>query len=77
MTTYMLWRDSDPNTDLAHKVKCAAVYYRENYGRKAVVCLVHPAALSGKKRRRIDGIAVKGDRFVRPHEFLIGFEWSK
>lgn len=77
MTTYMMWMDNDHNTDLAHKVSRAAAYYREKYGRSAAVCLVNPAALNGKKRRRIEGISVKGDGSVLPHHFLIGFEWSK
>jgi hypothetical protein len=42
MKVGMLWYDSDPSRGMEEKVELAAAYYREKYGRRPNLCLIHP-----------------------------------
>ncbi len=56
MNIGMLWFDNDPKADLAVKIKRAAQYYRNKYGKTPTLCFVHPSMLPGAQ-----GNGVKND----------------
>lgn len=43
----MLWYDDDKQRTLEEKVRRAAEYFREKYGRLPDLCLLNPATLNG------------------------------
>ena len=69
----LLWFDDDPGRDLAQKVGRAARHYQRKFGRRPNVCYVHPALLSGK-RRRVGRVQVTPLSSVLRHHFWIGEE---
>ena len=71
MNIGMLWFDNDPTTDLGSKVKQAAAYYNQKYGKSPNLCFVHPCMLSEEETRSGD-IAIKTNGSVLPNHFWIG-----
>jgi len=68
MEVGMLWFDDDPERDLMTKVRRAADYYRQKYGRMPTVCQVNPA--EGPPVGRIFGISIQSSSKV-----LVGHLW--
>jgi len=79
----MLWHDSDQHRDLKGKVRRAARYYTEKYGKEPDICFVHPQTLGqeaastdprGRERggMRVDRISIERSEQVLPHHFCFG-----
>jgi hypothetical protein len=71
MNIGMLWFDNDPSTDLDAKVKQAAAYYNQKYGKAPNLCYVHPCMLSDGEAQTGE-IAIKTNGTVLPNHFWIG-----
>lgn len=76
MTSGLLWFDNSKDT-LAVKVQKAAAYYAQKYGRKAELCLVNPAMMTGQKMDNMKDITVRPWRGVLPHHFWVGVDDGK
>jgi hypothetical protein len=70
----MLWFD-DSARSIDEKVKRAAAFYAEKYGRTPTLCMVHPTAAQADGS--IGGVLVRPARSVLPHHFLVGIEDEK
>ena len=80
----MLWFDNDPKTKLESKVKRAAQYYQQKYGKKPTLCFVHPCMLPETvEDGTIDdsedganlvsgGVEVRTNHTILPNHFWIG-----
>lgn len=75
----MLWFDNDKQVDLLTKVKRAAKYYEEKYGRTPNICFVHPtmvlndgqdATQTSTNSTKI--IELRTSKLVLPNHFWIG-----
>ena len=73
MNTGMLWYDSNPKTDLSSKIKRAATYYHQKYGKKPDLCFVHPSIVK-KSSKTENGIMIQPNNLVLPHHFWIGIQ---
>ena len=71
MNIGMLWFDNDPKTEIVAKVKEAASYYSQKYGKKPNICFVHPSMMNGEEKKA-GGIAIKTNQSVLPNHFWIG-----
>ncbi len=71
MNIGMLWFDNDPSTTLDSKVKQAAAYYNQKYGKSPNICFVHPSMLAEEEGHTGD-IAIKTNGSVLPNHFWIG-----
>lgn len=72
MKTGLLWYDDDKGRDLAEKVRRAVAYYKQKYGREAMLCYVNPAML--KEAMTVDGVEVKALSTVLNNHFWLGIE---
>ncbi len=72
MKSGMLWLDADARRPFAEKVKRAADYYRDKYGRFPTHCLVNAATLGDE--RTVDQIVVQSVPTVLPNYFWLGVE---
>ena len=83
MNIGMLWFDNDSSVELTRKVKRAATYYRNKYGKTPTLCFVHPSMLpvngnggseeSGdKKEFMAAGLEVRSTQTLLPNHFWIG-----
>jgi hypothetical protein len=71
----MLWFDNDPHATLDAKIRKAADYYKQKYGRLPDLCLVHPNMLDGRKSSSKDAdITVRSYRPVLPGHIWLGVE---
>ena len=89
MNIGMLWFDNDPVQGLDAKVKRAASYYQEKYGKTPTVCFVHPSmifdsdsvqqeASSKPKIRILTGeVEVRSNNSILPNHFWIGVNGIK
>ena len=68
----MLWFDDGP-LSIKDRVKAAAGYYSEKYGRKPNLCLVHPEMLD-KDEGKVNGIVIRKGKGVMPGHFWIGVD---
>ncbi len=66
----MLWLDADKKRTLDEKVKRAAEYYEEKYGRIPELCLVNAKSLPQEKK--IGCIVVQPANSIIPHHFWLG-----
>ncbi len=73
MNIGMLWLDDDKKRPFEEKVKRAADYYREKYGRFPELCLVNNNMAEKKKVGRIE---VQPTQTVLPHHFWLGMKAS-
>jgi len=71
MNIGMLWLDDDKRRSFEEKVKRAADYYREKYGRFPELCLVNNNMAEKKKVGRIE---VQPTQTVLPHHFWLGMK---
>ena len=69
----MLWLDDDKRRSFEEKVKRAADYYREKYGRFPELCLVNGAMLPDEKKK-VGRIEVQLTQTVLPHHFWLGMK---
>lgn len=78
MNSGMLWFDNDPKTALTTKIARAAEYYRQKYGRRPNVCLIHPSMiennLAAKASLESNEVSVRPYRPILPGHFWIGVE---
>ena len=73
MFTGMMWFDNDPKTALTEKVRQAAEYYKNKYGRIPDVCLVNPKMMPEGEAHE-GKITVRANRSVLPGHLWIGVE---
>lgn len=65
-----MWLDDDKSRTIEEKVKRAAMYYRQKYGKKPNVCYVNHSALEGEMK--VDKVVVLPAGHVRPQHLWIG-----
>lgn len=68
----MLWYDNSP-TALKDRVKQAASYYSDKYGRKPNLCFVHPEMLQADEGE-VNGIVIRKGKQIMPGHFWIGVD---
>jgi len=68
----MLWYDNSP-TALTDRVKQAAGYYTEKYGRKPNLCFVHPDMLQADEGKA-NGVVIRKGKQIMPGHFWIGVD---
>ena len=68
----MLWFDDSPIA-LNDRVKRAAEYYREKYGRKPNLCLVHPGMLMTDEGL-VNSVVIRKAKGIMPDHFWIGVD---
>ena len=69
----MLWFD-DSGLDLARKIRTAAAYYKEKYGRKPLSCTTWPGSLGQAEQRIIDGIVIEESAGILENNFWLTHE---
>lgn len=74
MNIGMLWLDDDRKTPFEEKIRRAAGYYLEKYGKTPDLCLVNNKMLVEEKR--VDEIQVRPVNNVLIHHFLVGVSSS-
>lgn len=72
MDVGMLWLDADRTRPLTEKVKRAAQYYEDKYGRLPTHCVVNQNMLA--EEIKIDEIKVSPARTVLMNHFWLGVE---
>ena len=79
MNVGMLWFDNDTKSDLTTKIKRAAIYYQNKYGKHPNLCFVHPSmtVTNGILMDETPGfkageIEVRTTRSVLPNHIWIG-----
>jgi hypothetical protein len=77
MSIGMLWFDNDPKTDLPLKIRRAAAFYQDKYGKAPNLCFVHPCMIPTPKADNQDeydceGIQVRANRSILPNHIWIG-----
>ena len=68
----MLWFD-DSSRSFAEKVRRAADYYKEKYGREPTLCLVNPETWDSSDDKKLP-VEMRQARLVLPNHFWIGVE---
>ena len=68
----MLWFDDSART-FAEKVRRAAEYYKEKYGREPTLCLVNPETWDDADTQKLT-VEMRQARLVLPNHFWIGVE---
>ncbi|MFQ5921909.1 MAG: hypothetical protein ACE5M4_03630 [Anaerolineales bacterium] len=68
----MLWYDDSPQA-LKARVKQAAGFYSEKYGRKPNLCLVHPGMLKTDEGIA-NGVVIRKGKGIMPGHFWIGVD---
>ena len=71
MRVGMLWLDDSPRRSLEEKVRLAAAYYRQKYGRQPDLCYVHPTMLL-EGRLEVDGVVVRPLKDILPQHLWLG-----
>jgi hypothetical protein len=84
MNIGMLWLDDDKRRTFEEKVKRAAEYYSEKYGRFPELCLVNTAMLAGdtasaesastEANKKVGRIEVQPTQTVLLHHFWLGMK---
>ena len=85
MNIGMLWLDDDKRRSFEEKVKRAAEYYSEKYGRFPELCLVNTAMLAGdsasaedtdpaEENKKVGRIEVQPTQTVLLHHFWLGMK---
>ena len=72
MNIGMLWLDADRVRSFDEKVKRAADYYQEKYGRLPELCFVNTKMLA--EERSVDHIEVKPIKNVQHNHFWLGMK---
>jgi hypothetical protein len=66
----MMWLDTDKQRTLDEKVKRAAEYYRDKYGRLPELCLVNERLIEAEKK--VGRVIVQPAKAVLPGHFWLG-----
>ena len=66
----MMWLDTDKQRSLEEKVRRAADYYRDKYGRFPEFCLVNSRILTDEKK--VGRVKVRPGKSVMPGHFWLG-----
>jgi len=66
----MMWLDIDKQRTLDEKVKRAAEYYRDKYGRFPELCLVNERLIEDEKK--VGRVVVQPAKAVLPGHFWLG-----
>jgi hypothetical protein len=74
MEVGMLWLDSERQVDLSVRIGRAVAYYREKYGRRPNLCIIHPVTAGEDPLNQIDELSVRSSVSVLPDHFWIGVE---
>lgn len=74
MKVGMLWFDGDRSIDLSSRIKRAATYYHEKYGRMPNLCILHPTTSGETTLERVAGLVVQTNASVLPDHFWLGIE---
>lgn len=72
MKVGMLWYDGDPSRGMDEKVELAAAYYREKYGHRPNLCLIHPDTAGDSKLSSNGKIEVQINASVLQDHFWVG-----
>ena len=72
MNVGMLWLDDDKQRSFEEKVRRAADYYQEKYGRSPELCLVSVKMLAVEKK--VGQIEVQPVKTVLPNHFWLGMK---
>lgn len=72
MNIGMLWLDADKNRSFEEKVKRAAEYYRDKYGRFPELCLVSTKTISDQLK--VGRVMVQPAKTVMPNYFWLGMD---
>ncbi len=72
MKVGMLWLDADRKRPFAEKVRQAASYYREKYGRMPELCLIN--AQTREWQPAVGKIEVQMTKTVLPSHFWLGMK---
>lgn len=70
MNIGMLWLDTDQKRSFDDKVRRAAEYYQDKYGRLPELCLVNKKVLNDEKN--VDSVKVQPANNVLPGHFWLG-----
>ena len=70
MNIGMLWLDDDKSRSIEEKVKLAADYYRQKYGKKPNMCYVNTKAI--ETEIKVGKVAVLPAGHIRPQHLWIG-----
>jgi hypothetical protein len=68
----MLWYDGDTSRGMVEKVELAAAYYREKYGRRPNLCLIHPQTAGDSVLSSTGTIEVELNASVLQDHFWVG-----
>jgi hypothetical protein len=71
----MLWYDDDSERTLEEKVRRAADYYRDKFGRLPDLCLLNPNTLNGGPAK-VAKIELRTKPNVLLHHFWLGMDES-
>jgi hypothetical protein len=72
MNVGMLWLDADSKRSLEEKVRRAADYYCDKYGRLPELCLIN--SKMSEFEGNVGRIEVKGAETVLPYHFWLGMK---
>ena len=75
MNVGMLWLDDDKKTSFEEKIRQAAEYYLQKFGRRPDTCIVNKSMLA--EELSVGSIQVYPARNVLPNHFWMGIEQSK
>lgn len=67
----MLWLDADVKSSLEEKVKRAAAYYEDKYGRAPDLCLVNTITFA-EEELTFGKVRVQRTKSVLPNHFWVG-----
>ncbi len=71
----MMWLDTDKQRTLEEKVRRAAEYYRDKYGRFPELCLVNSRLL--KDEKKVGRVKIQPAAAVLPGHFWLGMTVKK
>jgi hypothetical protein len=74
MKVGMMWFDGDSQIDLQARIKRAAVYYQNKYGKQPNLCVIHPSTTSANAPHVVAGIDVRMSASVLPYHFWLGID---
>ncbi len=73
MNIGMLWFDNDPKTALNEKVRHAAEYFQNKYGKNPNLCIVHPSMLPEEQQTN-ETVKIRPWHTITPGHLWIGVE---
>ncbi len=74
MDVGMLWFDGDSSRDVEARIKRAAEFYRNKYGRAPNLCFVHPRTMGNGKGMEVAGMRILTSTSVLKDHFWLGVQ---